>query len=169
MSLNAQVKLNDSGFGDVQLGKNIKAIKGVSHFSSFPDRNLFQVFPSDIGLYVWQSQDSLIGGTQLRYVFLSADSNGIVIKISLWINDLGRKVESYLNRIYGKPKYKAEPAVNGWRNRGSVIWELSPDISAFLAQPFVVDPTLGFEVTKLEFFYPHNLKKISKHIIAPRF
>lgn len=169
MHLNAQVKLNERGFGDVQLGKNIKEIKGVSPFSSYRERNFFKVFPSEKDFYVWSSENStLFDSAQIRYAFVSADSSGLVIKISLWINDPGHTVASQLTKTYGEPKFKVETGAYGWRNRSTAIWELSPHISAFLAQPLEVDAHLKFEITKLEFYYPHNLDKISKHIIGPR-
>jgi len=168
-NINAQIKLNEYGFNDVQLGKNIKEVKKVLPFTAFRDKELFKVFPVETNFYVWQSSDSILfENIKIRYVFLSADTSGVILHISMWLYDPDYALESHLTAIYGESKFRVDSMIKSTKNRDILIWKLSPYISASMAQPIFADPVLNFPITKLDFIYPRDLDKIALHMIIPR-
>jgi|GEM_PF-1377497 len=170
MNLNAQIKLTENGFEDVLLGRNIKETDNVVAFASFRDRMLFDVFPSESNFYVWESeQATLSDGGNIRYVFLGTDSNGLIIKISIWLEDPDHSLEPHLTGIFGLPKTKAETGVGGARGRDLTIWDTSAGVALFLAQPYNIDPVLKFQITKLDFYYKNRASELDKFIISTRF
>lgn len=170
MNLNAQIKLKENGFDDVLLGRNIKEADNIVAFASFGDRKLFDVFPSESNFYIWRSeQATLFDCANIRYVFLCTDTNGLIIKISIWLEDPNHNLESHLTGIFGIPKTKAETGMEGARNRDLTIWDTSPNVALFLAQSYRIDPVLKFQITKLDFYYPGRANELDKFIISPRF
>lgn len=169
MDLTAQIELKSNGFNDVLLGKNITEINDVVNFSFYPDKKLFDVFPSDSNFFLWQPGKSIsIGNSKIRYLFLYTDSAQTIVKISVLLEDTQGELESYLTNIYGQPKTKAETGYEGMRNRDLTLWDTSLGAVLFLAKSFREDPALNFEITKLEFYYPGKANELGKYIVSPR-
>lgn len=163
-----KMTINELGIDSIKLGANIHNVNNSIPFSSFKERKLFDVHPSEkYFFYLDLKHDLRNAEIDIKYAFACVDDKEEIIRITLIIDDTNNNTRSLLEKALGDLDVRADSTINSLSTgRTHFIWNTEMGSKIYMIKETEINSTAQFPVTEVHFYYPGTFENFGDYSIG---
>ena len=161
--LHAQNTLNEKGINDIQLGTNVSFVKNLKPIRLHPQFEMFSFLPNETNFYYKE-----LCGDNLNWksLFVFSDSNNIITKIFLFIDDTDNSLFGALDKTYGKQTFSGESSIQNVKQpRIHAFWETRSNATVYVLKRNYKNKFLDYPLTQLSIYYSNPQENFNDNSI----